>query len=681
MFSGPAKPEIPAMGKTGNHGQSLGGPNDFGYRPIREYALIGDCHGSALVARNGSIDWCCLRRFDAEPVLWRILDAARGPALDISPAEDARLERAYLTDTNILRTVFASSLGRCSVTDFMPVGRNPGAAPNDYVSLAAPGWVVRIVEGLEGLSRVRVRYRQAEAPFGETDTSDTRASAEPPLAHVLYVSDRPAEAIPSIDTLMQFAAGDRRVFVLAPASDAGCAPAAQAGELLEITTAFWQEWCGRCCYRGPYDDAVRRSALVLKALSYAPSGAIVAAPTTSLPEEPGGVRNWDYRYSWLRDSSFVLQAFAALGYSGEARRFCEFLNLCCVRTLPALQVLYGIEGETELAERELVHLAGYDGARPVRVGNGAYRQRQVDVYGELADWALIYHQLGEPIDATLEAMLRGIADHVAIHWQEPDQGIWEMRGEPRHHVHGKVMAWVALDRALRLLGDHSGWQKARSDVMQAILAHGIDREGGHLVQAFDLHDVDAALLLIPLLGTPLERSVLEKTVAAVEHRLRAGDYVERYLTPDGLAGSEGAFLICSFWLVDALLMLDRANEARELFERLLAKSNDLGLFSEEIDPMSNSFLGNFPQAFTHLALVNSAIHLQLHDTGGASALAGTHADRAKRAAMANATSPTLRRDMSGSPPPTRSRAVLDAACFAAPASKRIISNRKGDDHE
>lgn len=652
---------MPGSAATHLERVSGAGPSNFAYQPIREYALIGDCHGSALVARNGSIDWCCLGRFDAEPVLWRILDATKGAAFEISSAEGAAVERAYLPDTNILRTVLASPGGRCSVTDFMPVGRMPDAAPNDYVSLAAPGWVVRIVEGLEGLSRVRVRYRQAAVPFGESGPLDAPVHRELPFQHVLYTGDRPTQAIPSMDALMELGAGDRRVFVLAPASAATSAPAAQAHRLLEITTAFWQEWCGRCCYEGPYGGAVRRSALVLKALSYAPSGAIVAAPTTSLPEDPKGVRNWDYRYSWLRDSSFVLQAFAALGYSGEARGFCEFLRLCCVRTLPGLQILYGIEGETEVAERELAHLDGYDGARPVRVGNGAYRQRQVDIYGELADWALIFHQLGEPIDATLEAMLRGIADHVAVHWHEPDQGIWEMRGEPRHHVHGKVMAWVALDRALRLLGENASWLKARSELMEAIVAHGIDRERGHLVQAFELHDLDAALLLIPLLATPLERTVLERTVAAVEERLRAGDYVHRYLTSDGLPGSEGAFLICSFWLVDALLMLDRATEARELFERLLAKANDLGLFSEEIDPVTNSFLGNFPQAFTHLAVVNSAIHLQLHESGGPAALAGTHADRAKRASSRAGEPRTLRRDVTDPRSPAGSRSILDLA--------------------
>lgn len=629
------------------------------YDPIREYALIGDCHGSALVARNGSIDWCCLGRFDADPVLWRILDARKGPTFEISSADGAAVDRAYLPDTNILRSVLASRHGRCSVTDFMPLGRSPDAASDDYVSLVAPGWVIRIVEGLEGLSRVRVRYQQAAVPFGGSGPLDASTSHDLPLEHVVYTNERPDLGCSFLDATMEVPEGERRVFVLAPASAAVCAPVAHALRLLDISKAFWKEWCGHCCYQGPYNGAVRRSAIVLKALTYAPSGAIVAAPTTSLPEELRGIRNWDYRYSWLRDSSFVLQAFAALGYSGEARRFCEFLRLCCVRTLPGLQILYGIEGENDVAERELPHLDGYDGARPVRVGNGAYQQRQVDVYGELADWALIFHQLGEPVDATLEAMIRGVADHVAVHWQEPDQGIWEMRGEPRHHVHGKVMAWVALDRALRLLGENVSWQSARSELMQAILAHGVDHDRGHLVQAFDLHDLDAALLLVPLLATPLERTVLERTVAAVQERLQAGDYVHRYRTTDGLPGSEGAFLICSFWLVDALLVFDRGAEARELFERLIAKSNDVGLFSEEIDPASNAFLGNFPQAFTHLALVNSAIHLQLYETGGAAALAGTHADRAQRASSRLAGPQSLRRNAAESTLQARSRSILD----------------------
>lgn len=600
------------------------------YLPIGDYALIGDCHGAALVARDGSIDWCCLGRFDAVPVLWRLLDARKGAFFEIRPMRDVVVERAYLPCTNILRTVFSTPEGRAAVTDFMPVGRRSGAGAEDYVSLSAPGWLVRIVDGLEGQSSLRVCFRRSPVPFDGLGLHDTRRTA--PGTYFLYTDADPKAAREVMDQLVEVRAGERRVFVIAPASAAPSTPPLHAGRLLAATRAFWEEWCAGCRYRGPYADAVDRSALVLKALTYAPSGAIVAAPTTSLPEEPGGVRNWDYRFSWLRDSSLVLNALAVLGFSGEARRFCEFLRLCCVQMLPGLQILYGIEGETELAERTLDHLDGYAGARPVRIGNAAYRQEQVDIYGELADWAFIYRSLGGPLDTTLEAMIRGVADHVAAHWQEPDQGIWEMRGEPRHHVHGKAMAWVALDRALRLIGPNPRWEAARQAVLQAILARGIDPTGRHFVQAFDYNDLDAALLLLPLLDMPIDRGLLARTVAVVEERLRVGDYVHRYLTPDGLPGGEGAFLICSFWLVDALLVLGRAERAQALFERLLGKANDLGLYAEEIHPANGMFLGNFPQAFTHLALINSAVHLQLYQHGGAAAVAETHADRAQRAA-------------------------------------------------
>lgn len=600
------------------------------YRPIRDYALIGDCHGAALIASDGSVDWCCLARFDAEPVLWRLLDAEQGGFFQVRPEGGYEVKRAYLPDTNILRTTFESGEGRVAITDFMPVGRKPGVEPDDYVSLNAPGWLVRVVEGLEGRAVVRVRYRPCSVGFADSSTA-SRGSADSPRGHVLFIDTGRAEGISDMDEVVTIGAGERRTFVLAPASAAPSEPARHAEHLLGITRSFWQEWCARCCYDGPYSEAVSRSALVLKALSYAPSGAIVAAPTTSLPEEPGGTRNWDYRYSWLRDSSFVLQALAALGYDGEARRFCEFLQQCCVQTLPGLQILYGIDGETDVDERELPHVAGYDGARPVRVGNGAYRQKQFDIYGEMADWALIYVALGGPLDDTLRSLVTGAADHVAAHWQEPDQGIWEMRGEALHHVHGKAMAWVALDRALQLLGPNEVWEKARAEILQAVVSQGVDSSGDHLVQAFATEDLDAALLLIPLLDVPLDKELLARTVLAVEARLRSDDYVHRYLSPDGLPGSEGAFLMCSFWLVDALLMVDRAHEARVLFERLLARANDVGLYAEEVDIADGSFLGNFPQAFTHLALINSAIHLQLHDAGGIAALAGNNADRAERA--------------------------------------------------
>lgn len=592
---------------------------DRAYRPIRDYAFIGDCHGAALVAGDGSVDWCCLGRFDVEPAVWRLLDAVQGGFFEVAAVDAVRITRAYLSDTNVLQTIHTSTSGRVAVTDFMPVDHAPDAPAGDFVTLHARGWLVRVVDCLEGSCQVRVRLRRPTSKF----------AGQAQLYRVFTEGVSP-EGADSADEVFSLGAGERRRFVLAPASAAAARPADSADRLLAATRKFWEAWCGRCVYAGPYADAVRRSALTLKALTYAPTGAVVAAATTSLPEEPGGVRNWDYRFSWLRDSSFVLQALATLGYGGEADAYCEFLRSCCVQTLPDLQILYPIDQHSPVAERSLDHVAGYAGARPVRVGNGAHGQRQVDIYGEIADWALVYHAVGRPLDETLARLLRETANRVAVEWGLPDQGIWEMRGEPRHHVHGKAMAWVALDRALKLLGPNPSSEQSRDEVIARILAQGVS-DGGHLVQAFGTSEPDAALLPLTLLDLPIEKSVLVATVEAVQARLRNGDYLYRYLTEDGLPGGEGAFLICSFWLVDALLVVDRPQEARALFERLLAKANDLGLYAEEIEPRGEAFLGNFPQAFTHLALINSAIHLHLHDAGGVAALAGTHADRTLRA--------------------------------------------------
>jgi GH15 family glucan-1,4-alpha-glucosidase len=343
------------------------------------------------------------------------------------------------------------------------------------------------------------------------------------------------------------------------------------------------------------------------------------------------VRNWDYRFTWLRDATMVLQAFAALGYTEEARQFCGFLETCCANSPVRLQVLYGIGGELDVHETLLAHVDGYRGSRPVRVGNAAVDQVQIDIYGELADWALASHELGAPLDERLARIVRGAADHVAQHWAEPDQGIWEVRDAPRHHVHSKAFAWVALDRALRMLGPQPHWEQARADVLRWILEHGVDPAGGHLVQAPGSADVDASLLTLPMLDLPLDPAMLARTVAAVQAQLQDDCFVQRYRNADGLPGGEGAFLICSFWLVDALLATGRAGEARALFERLLGLANDLGLLPEEVHAADGSFLGNFPQAFTHLALVNSAVHLELHKHGGDAALRGTQAERAGRA--------------------------------------------------
>ncbi len=600
------------------------------YLPIRDYALIGDCHGAALVAADGGIDWCCLGRFDAAPVFWRILDASQGGFFQIHPEDDYATERAYLPGTNVLRTTFRTPRGRVALTDFMPVRRAPGAAADDYVTLEAPGWLVRVVEGLEGSIRLRVRFKSAARAFAST----------PGAVEALLMSEARARCA-ELDTVIEVGLGDRRSFIVLPDGDAPANAAGAPGELLSSTQAFWEEWSKICSYDGPYRDAVQRSALALKLLTYAPSGGIVAAPTTSLPEAPGGERNWDYRFSWLRDSTLVLGALMPLGYGGEARRFCEFQRFCCIETLPRLRVMYGIGGEIELPERDLDHIEGYLKSRPVRIGNAAYCQHQIDIYGEVLDWLLMLKTLEQPTDETQERMTREVADYIVAHWKEPDQGLWEMRAEPRHHVHSKIMSWVGLDRALKLAGDNEVWRKTREEILAAIREQGLDRDGGYLTQAFGLRQTDASLLLACSLDLPLDKAFIVRTIEAVEAELRVGDYVRRYLTHDGLPGSEGAFLICSFWLVDALLFTGRADEARALFERLLAKANDVGLYAEEIDPDSEAFLGNFPQGFTHLALINSALRLVLYEKTGEAALGGSAAERTRRAVQATAGATSL----------------------------------------
>jgi GH15 family glucan-1,4-alpha-glucosidase len=576
------------------------------------------------------VDWCCLGRFDADPVFCRILDAERGGFFSVCPADRFSTSRGYLDGTNILRTQFATGRGSVTVTDFMPVGRQPRAGTHDYVHLHAPGWLVRVIEGVQGNVHLHIRYRPSVAfarrPV-EIHSAPGRLTTEdgPSLYHDGLSFDA-VEGVAS--ATVEVRSGERHVLMVTPAP-AKSHPTGRTDRLFEVTRAFWQEWIGYCRYDGPYKDAVRRSALALKLLTYAPTGAIVAAPTTSLPEEIGGSRNWDYRYCWLRDAAFTLYAFAALGYGGEARRFSTFLPQVCASTYPDLQIMYGIGGEPELAERTLDHLDGYMRSRPVRTGNGAHTQRQIDVYGEVLDWAYLFHTLGGRFDRGARKMLPALADYVAANWQEADQGLWEMRGPARHHVHGKMMSWVALDRAIQLLGSRPHWEEERRRILEDVQTRGVSTSGGHLLQAYDHPGTDAALLLAPVVGFPIDRGTLEATVAAVERDLRQGEFVYRYQCEDGLEGGEGAFLICSFWLADALLHLGRHGEAKVLFERLVEHANDVGLYAEEIDPQTGAFLGNFPQAFTHLALIGAAAHLDLYERRGPTAIAGSHADRAR----------------------------------------------------
>lgn len=604
---------------------------DGRYPPIRDFALIGDCHGCALVGVDGSVEWCALMRFDADPVFCRILDAERGGCWSIRPPVEFSTKRSYLGATNLLRTVFTTAQGSVAVTDFMPVGRRLDARTHDYVNLSAPGWLIRRVEGLQGRTPLRVVYKPSRDFVRRAVRLEQSGAAIG------------GEGVPSLYSDITFAvegdtaraelilgADECRDFVLALNTVDGQSPLSRVPEFFAVTRAFWEEWIEYCRYRGPYAKAVTRSALTLKLLTYAPTGAIVAAPTTSLPEGVGGERNWDYRYCWLRDSCFSLYALAALGYSGEARRFHGYLVNACRQTLPEIQIMYGIGWEHRLDEQELDHLEGYRGSTPVRTGNAAYQQRQIDVYGHALDLALMYRTLGGRLDEQYRRLLLVIARFVEKHWREPDQGLWEMRGPPRHHVHGKMMSWVAMDRASRLVDRTSDWAELARQIAREVRGQGVDRHGGHLRQAYD-GGVDAAVLLAPMLGFALEDTTLERTIDAVEAALGRGGYLLRYEGEDGLSGDEGAFLTCSFWLVDAKLAAGRVAEARELFERLLAQANDLGLYAEEIDPGDGSLLGNFPQALTHLALVGSAVNLRLVERHGYGVLLGTYADRARRA--------------------------------------------------
>jgi GH15 family glucan-1,4-alpha-glucosidase len=599
------------------------------YPPLRDYALIGDGHGAALVCRDGSIDWCSLGRFDAAPVFTRLLDAERGGYFALAPAAPKHGRRRYLPDSAILATRFADAGGRAVVIDFMPMGCRPRTGPHDYTSIVAPGWIVRIVRGLAGRMRFRAAYRPVAGFTGKKvelhgdDGAITGAnvpSLQSDVGGFSLLGDR-AEAE------FDVAAEETRCFILAPAPIARLDAEAEAKRMLDITRAYWREWIAYCRYRGPHAAAVRRSAITLKLLIYAPSGAVVAAPTTSLPEAIGKGRNWDYRFCWVRDSCYVFYALAALGFVGEARGFVDFLKTCHLEN--GLSVMYGIGGETDLSERE-VELAGYRDSRPVRVGNAAHQQLQLDVYGELLDLALLYTTLGGRIDAATRRALIDVADRAAALWREPDNGIWEVRDQRRHFVHSKIMCWVAIDRAIRLFGSTERWERARREIHEAVLRQGIDPESGALVQAFGRNVADASLLTTPWHAFPIDEETFRRTVRLIMTELRERDYLRRYVADDGLEGKEGAFLMASFWLADALLHIGEAKAAEALFDALVGKANDVGLFAEEIDPESEAFLGNMPQGLVHLALIHTALRLELYRHRGKAGIAGTNADRARR---------------------------------------------------
>ncbi|MDQ0937835.1 glycoside hydrolase family 15 protein [Streptomyces turgidiscabies] len=588
---------------------------------IEDYALIGDMQTAALVCRDGTVDWLCLPRFDSHAVFAGLLGTEEhgfwrlGPAhaTDAQPPTAAR--RRYRGDSLILESEWDTSRGTVRVTDFMP--------PRD----GAPQ-LIRIVEGVSGRvpmrSTLRMRFSYGRVvPWVHRHEGRTVAVAGPDSVWF----DTTAETYgKSLTTYSDFtvAPGDRIAFTISWEPSHKQPPALPEPEQsLEATEEFWREWVEQCTYHGPYREAVVRSLITLKALTYAPTGGIVAAPTTSLPEDIGGVRNWDYRYTWLRDAAITLSSLLRTGYRDEARAWREWLLRAVAGDPENLQIMYGIAGERELGEAELDWLPGYENSGPVRVGNGAAHQLQLDVYGEVTEALHLAHMTGLARNDYASLLQLKLIRYLERHWDEPDEGIWEVRGPRRHFVHSKVMAWVAVDRTIKLIesGDADGpleqWRELRDDIHRDVCEKGYDKERNTFTQSYGSKELDASLLLIPQMGflPPDDKRVIG-TIEAIQRELSTPDgFILRYPTSggdenlDGLPGDEGAFLACSFWMADDLAMIGRVDEARKLFEKLLDLRNDLGLLAEEWDPRLKRQVGNFPQAFSHVPLIDTALRL------------------------------------------------------------------------
>jgi GH15 family glucan-1,4-alpha-glucosidase len=609
------------------------------YQPIENYGIIGNMHTVALVGMNGSIDWLCYPHFDSPSVFAAILDEKKGGWFKIAPTtEGVTNKQIYWPETNVLVTRFLSADGVGEVVDFMPVG----------VREDEPGYhqLVRRVKVVRGSMPFRMECcpafnyaRDAHetsltsygAVFSSLECGLTLSSSVP-----LRIMDRGAAAE---FTLRE---GDIATFTLGERTAASknrrdpCSEG-EANDLFRGTVEYWRNWLAKSAYKGRWREMVERSALALKLLTYEPTGAIVAAPTCSLPEELGGVRNWDYRYTWIRDAAFTLYALLRIGFTDEATHFMNWIEARCHDLNPdgSLQIMYGIDGRRELTEESLDHLDGYRGSRPVRVGNGAYGHLQLDIYGELMDAVYLYNKGGAPISYEFWTHLRKLVNWVCDNWQRTDEGVWEVRGGQQHFVYSKLMCWVALDRALRLAdkrsfpADRDRWQKVRDEIYEEIMERGWSQNRQAFVQSYGSDNLDASNLLMPLVffQSPTDPRMLS-TLDAINRSPENGGLVSNGLvyrydvskTEDGLSGKEGAFNMCTFWLVEAMTRAGqfdrpRLEEARLMFEKMLSYANHLGLYAEETGP-SGEALGNFPQAFTHLALISSAFNLDRALGGG-----------------------------------------------------------------
>ncbi|MFF3738242.1 glycoside hydrolase family 15 protein [Streptomyces sp. NPDC002566] len=584
---------------------------------IEDYAVIGDEQTAALVGRDGSIDWLCLPRFDSGACFARLLGDEDNGHWRIAPsgAEGPCARRAYRPDTLVLDTEWETADGAIRVTDLMP---QRDRAPD----------VVRVVEGLRGrvtvCSTLRLRFDYGSVVPWMRRSDGHRVAVAGPDA--VWLRSEPEVLTWGEDfcTFSEFTVeeGESVAFVLTwHPSHHPRPPLVDPREALRVSVADWQAWSARCRYDGPHRDVVVRSLITLKALTYVPTGGIVAALTTSLPEELGGVRNWDYRFCWLRDSTLTLGALLAVGYEEEAEAWRNWLLRAVAGDPADLQIMYGLAGERRLPECELPWLSGYAGSAPVRIGNGAVDQLQLDVYGEVMDSLSLARVAGMTPRPHMWSLQCALMKWLCEHWRQPDEGLWEVRGGRRQFTHSKVMVWVAADRAVRTLerypaldGEPERWRELRDEVHREVCEKGYDPERNTFTQYYGSRELDASLLLIPRVGfLPPDDPRVIGTVDAVRAELGHDGLVRRYSTEragvDGLPGDEGAFLACSFWLAQALHLTGRADEARELFERLVGLTNDVGLLAEEYDPVAGRHLGNFPQAFSHIGLVNTALTL------------------------------------------------------------------------
>ena len=591
-------------------------------RPIESYGLIGNTIGAALVGLDGSIDWLCLPRFDSDACFAALLGTPEHGRWRIAPDGESRATRRYLPGTAILETTFETPQGCARVVDFMPFSSDPQAVE-----------LVRIASGVQGRVAMSMEFvlrfgYGRDVPWVRRRDYGLSAVAGPDAVQLVTPVALRGEGL---KTLGQFTLepGVAVPFTLSYHRSHRMPPFVEDRQvLLERTAGQWREWSARCVFPedtpAEWREAVRRSLITLKAMSHQPTGGLVAAPTTSLPERIGGVRNWDYRFCWIRDATLTLYALLNSGYFEEAAAFRLWLLRAAAGDPAQMQIMYGLAGERRLTEVELPWLPGYEGSRPVRIGNAAHGQLQLDVYGELMDVLHAARRSRLSPDEDAWHFQRALLDHLERIWREPDAGMWEVRGAPRHFTYSKMMSWVAFDRAVKAVeefgldGPADRWRRIREEIRGDVLANGVDHERGTFVQSYGSKTIDASLLLMAETGFVAARDPLFRgTVQAVERELMEGGFVLRYrpeVSDDGMPGSEGTFLMCSFWLVDAYVLLGRYDDARRLFGKLLSVRNDLGLLSEQYDPRSRRLLGNFPQAFSHVGLVN-AVH-NLVQAGG-----------------------------------------------------------------